>query len=150
VHLPQDYQLLSTVDHEVFDSPEGKRAGAIAQEYEHHGLASHVLLAGCKADETSMEFKQRGYFTTALLKVLRDPSVRLDAITYREVVDRLDDLPYVCFIYLYVRVLFIFISYAGTKRPNVKGDLTTGCSLTHWLETVVTVAIASSFLGMGQ
>jgi hypothetical protein len=93
----QDYQLLSTVDQEVHNSVAGDRAGHIAQGYERHGLASHVLLAGCKADETAKEFNQRGNFTGALLKLLRNRDVRLDAITYRQVIDKLDDIPYVNF-----------------------------------------------------
>jgi hypothetical protein len=127
VHLPQDYQILSTIDKEILSSDEGHRASQIAQEYKYHGLASHVLLAACKADELSREFKKRGCFTVALLKVLRDPTVRLDAITYRGVIDRLDDIPYVICILYSACMLFIFL--AATKRRNVKADLTIECFL---------------------
>jgi hypothetical protein len=90
------------MDGNILGNMKSSRAAIEAKGYENYGLASHVLLAACKLSERALERDGRGAFTQALLKLLRDSTIRTDAITYKETIERLDDLP---------AYVFRFVSY---------------------------------------
>ncbi|KIK68737.1 hypothetical protein GYMLUDRAFT_36230 [Collybiopsis luxurians FD-317 M1] len=93
VELPDDYEILDTVDQELLRIlPDQQRKVIIAKDFEKSGSASHVLLAGCSSKQTSKEdpVGHRGYFTQALMKLLRASD--LNTITYKDAISRMDDL----------------------------------------------------------
>ncbi|CCM00513.1 uncharacterized protein FIBRA_02547 [Fibroporia radiculosa] len=88
-HIPVD------LDEEIWatfqPSSSHDRATAIAAGFTHSGLASHVLLAACGAEEFSYEEEGRGLFTKALVDAL--VSYGADKLTYADVVQRMASLP---------------------------------------------------------
>ncbi|KAI0315079.1 caspase domain-containing protein [Amylostereum chailletii] len=90
VCLPADYAILPTVDEDIF-SETTPRAWAIAKGYRYAGMASHVLLAACKANQKAHETGKRGQFTLALMDLLRKN--RVEELTYEDAIKRLPDLP---------------------------------------------------------
>ena len=86
ISLPPDYKILSTIDRDLIN-----RKAKAASGHELTGRSSHVLLAACSRDELAGERESGGAFTTILLGLLR--SVRLDTITYEDVISRLPSLP---------------------------------------------------------
>ncbi|KZV82915.1 hypothetical protein EXIGLDRAFT_754684 [Exidia glandulosa HHB12029] len=86
--LPESY----TADADAKeDTDRGNRGSHPAVGFKASGLASHVLLAACSAEESARECDGRGYFTTALFEVLRASTAR--QMTYSEIVTQLPLLP---------------------------------------------------------
>ena len=94
VDLPDDYEILDTVDRELLlDSPDQERKVDIATGFQHSGMASHVLLSACSSKQTSKEniILGRGRFTYALMSLLRNSD--LNTMSYQDAISRMDDLP---------------------------------------------------------
>ncbi|THU96129.1 hypothetical protein K435DRAFT_893462, partial [Dendrothele bispora CBS 962.96] len=92
VELPEDYQIMSTIDQELLrEIPDEDRQVIISKGFEKTGAASHVLLAACSSNQTAVEHGGRGRFTFALTSLLR--SFDLNAMTYQDAISRMDDLP---------------------------------------------------------
>jgi hypothetical protein len=91
IDLPSNYAILSTVDRDIFSGDD--RTTEVVEGFELAGSHSHVLLAGCSEAEKARESSARGHFTQALLNLLRNPIIRIDNISYQDVMDRLPDLP---------------------------------------------------------
>ncbi|KZV93491.1 hypothetical protein EXIGLDRAFT_43125 [Exidia glandulosa HHB12029] len=85
ITLPDNYTILPSLE------DEGYRHAKVASGHESSGLASHVLLAACSQMESAQECNGRGFFTQALLTLLRDENVR--NVTYRAAIEQLPDLP---------------------------------------------------------
>ncbi|KAI0316110.1 caspase domain-containing protein [Amylostereum chailletii] len=88
VKLPDDYAILPMVDEQILSDED--RATCVAKKFEKAEMASHVLLAACRASELAHESNQHGDFTSALLALLRKDCV--DRLTYEEAIMRLPDL----------------------------------------------------------
>ncbi|EIM80026.1 uncharacterized protein STEHIDRAFT_163276 [Stereum hirsutum FP-91666 SS1] len=58
--------------------------------FEHLGVSSHVLLAGCGMEEVGLEKPEGGAYTNALIKILR--SSQASMLTYRELIESLDSV----------------------------------------------------------
>lgn len=82
LRLPQGYKL----DASLFS-----RGNAVPKNLEHKGLYSHTLFAACMQGQAAREWKGRGAFTQALLKLWRELGV--DRLTHKDTIERLPDLP---------------------------------------------------------
>jgi hypothetical protein len=81
--LPDD------VDQDIFRRW-GARCAAESGPFQRNGVASHVLLAACAANEQAIEEGGRGVFTCALLNTIKD--VGYQNLTYAEIIRRLPPL----------------------------------------------------------
>ncbi|KZV91913.1 hypothetical protein EXIGLDRAFT_718838 [Exidia glandulosa HHB12029] len=86
ITLPDNYTILPSLE------DDGSRHATVAFGHESSGLSSHVLLAACSRMESAQECNGRGFFTQALLTLLRDANVR--NMTYRAVIEELPELPF--------------------------------------------------------
>ena len=82
--------MLGTIDDNIFEQA---RKAKVAKGFEMEGVASHVLLAACLENESAYESNGRGDFTSALLALLRDPTVAMDIVSYLDLIERLPELP---------------------------------------------------------
>ncbi|KZV76182.1 hypothetical protein PENSPDRAFT_474063 [Peniophora sp. CONT] len=82
-----------SASYEQYLFPGDHRGIADLPEFANAGLRSHIVLAACGPKENAYEDRQRheGRFTSALLRVLKGAGA--DAITYAELMRRLDNLP---------------------------------------------------------
>lgn len=87
--LPKGYQI-STSALESEDSSRGTQA---ARDDRQKGLRSHVLLAACKQGQVAREDSVigHGWFTYLLLRLFSNEGI--DKISYREIIQRLPDIP---------------------------------------------------------
>jgi hypothetical protein len=53
----------------------------------------YTLLIAASPREDAHESSGRGWFTRAVLDLMRDPSVRAEALTYTELINRIPDMP---------------------------------------------------------
>ncbi|THU99001.1 hypothetical protein K435DRAFT_795280 [Dendrothele bispora CBS 962.96] len=102
VQLPEDYIILSSIDEDVVDM-ERKSVlyplktsiqGTLLRPFvsEMTGQASHTLLAACGKDQTAKEMLGRGQFTSALMAYMRDPTVDITTVTFRDIIESLPKL----------------------------------------------------------
>jgi hypothetical protein len=85
---PKNQKLAPDTDRDI----RAKQRGAkIVPGFLNSGLASHVLLAGCSAKESSLEEDGRGNFTKALIDTLLN--IGADKLTYTGLIQRLPSLP---------------------------------------------------------
>ncbi|PBK59427.1 hypothetical protein ARMSODRAFT_945616 [Armillaria solidipes] len=95
IELPASYTIPN--DLHPHDIDPGARADSVPEAFKKAGLLSHVLLSACKAEQVAREIPttgeskgKRGVFTSALLGVLEQHKDRIDKLTYKDVIDRLD------------------------------------------------------------
>ncbi|VDC06743.1 unnamed protein product [Peniophora sp. CBMAI 1063] len=81
----------ATLDQEIVREARQGRDIDIAKGFRLSGSRSHVLLAACRETESAYENHERGYFTHALLRVLR--AVQLDLITYKDLMKQISNIP---------------------------------------------------------
>ncbi|TFK19358.1 hypothetical protein FA15DRAFT_674482 [Coprinopsis marcescibilis] len=77
----------SNIDEDILPSVRG---ASVLPKFRYRGLESHVLLAACTPDELAHESKGQGAFTAALLQALGKLNLATDAVTYAELIHRLD------------------------------------------------------------
>ncbi|KAK7470151.1 hypothetical protein VKT23_001591 [Stygiomarasmius scandens] len=102
VQLPEDYIILSSIDEDVVDMerksiPNPLKTsiqGTLLRPFvsEMRGQASHTLLAACGKDQTAKEMRGRGQFTSALMAYMRDPTVDITTVTFRDIIESLPKL----------------------------------------------------------
>ncbi|SJL15631.1 uncharacterized protein ARMOST_19134 [Armillaria ostoyae] len=95
IELPASYTIPN--DLHPHDIDPGARADSVPEVFKKAGLLSHVLLSACKAEQVAREIPttgeskgKRGVFTSALLGVLEQHKDRIDKLTYKDVIDKLD------------------------------------------------------------
>ncbi|KAI0028619.1 caspase domain-containing protein, partial [Vararia minispora EC-137] len=91
IALKDDYQILASVDEDVFK--DNRREPLAAKGEPRTSMFSHVLLAACSSDGEAHESNGRGLFTHALLDHLRNPTIPFNMLTYIDVIKGLPDLP---------------------------------------------------------
>jgi len=80
------------LDTDIWES--GGRAAQIAAGCLQTGLQSHILLAACGVKESAREALEpifRGYFTTALIKLLEATSPEI--LKYGDILGKMDKIP---------------------------------------------------------
>ncbi|CAG8685517.1 5092_t:CDS:2, partial [Acaulospora colombiana] len=83
------HELPDDVDRDIFRR-KGARSIAVPTTFQYNGVASHVLLAACAANELAIEEGGRGAFTRALLKTIND--IGYQNLTYEEFIRHLPTL----------------------------------------------------------
>jgi hypothetical protein len=81
--------LPSDVDQDIFKRREF-RCAAVSSGFQYNGVASHVLLAACAANEPAIEEGGRGAFTSAFLNTITE--IGYQNLTYEEIIARLPPL----------------------------------------------------------
>ncbi|PBK98277.1 hypothetical protein ARMGADRAFT_1008727 [Armillaria gallica] len=95
IDLPETYTIPK--DLHLHDIHPGARADSVPEAFKKAGMSSHVLLSACKAEQVAREIPatgeskgKRGVFTSALLGVLEQHKDKIDKLTYKDVIDKLD------------------------------------------------------------
>ncbi|TFK37085.1 caspase domain-containing protein [Crucibulum laeve] len=89
LNLPEGYTIFPNLDPVVSS---GARGTEIPSRFARAGLASHVLLAACREDQTAKETADGGIFTAALLDAFN--KVGINSVTYEDVVSLLQHFGY--------------------------------------------------------
>ncbi len=96
IDLPETYTIPN--DLRLHDIDLGARADSVPEAFKKAGMLSHVLLSACKAEQVAREIPatgeskkgKRGVFTSALLGVVERHKDKIDKLTYKDVIDKLD------------------------------------------------------------